>query len=95
MNYMTNRVSVRELQQNLGVCLGRVRRGETLEVTERGQPVARLTPLPEHSDVRSRLIAEGRLITRQKDSRDLPPPVDDPGLRLTSEILDDLREDRL
>lgn len=53
------------------------------------------SPLPENSDVRSRLIAEGRLIARLKDSRDLPPPVDDPSLRSTSEILDDLREDRL
>jgi len=56
--------------------------------------VPRLPPLREHSDVRGRLIAEGRLIPRLKDSRDLPPPVDDPGLRPTSEILDDVREDR-
>ncbi len=92
---MENRVGIRELRQNLSVYLRRVRKGETLEVTERGQPVARLTPLPEHSDVRSRLIAEGRLIPRLRDSRDLPPPVDDPALRPTSEILDELREDRI
>ena len=53
------------------------------------------SPLPANSDVRSGLIAEGRLIHRLDDSRDLPPPVDDPGLRPTSEILDGLREDRL
>ena len=47
------------------------------------------------ADGRSRLIAEGRLIARLKDSRELPPPIDDPGLRPTSKILDDLREDRL
>jgi hypothetical protein len=51
--------------------------------------------LPEHSDVRGRLIAAGRLIPRLKDPGELPPPVDDPGLRPTSEILDDLREDRV
>jgi prevent-host-death family protein len=92
---MENRVGVRELRQNLSVYLRRVRNGETLEVTERGQAVARLTPLPEHSDVRGRLIAAGRLIPRLKDPGDLPPPIDDPGLRPTSEILDDLREDRV
>jgi len=91
---MENRGGVRELLQSLSVYLRRVRQGETLTVTERGQPVARLAPLPEHSDVRSRLIAEGRLIPRLRDSRDLPPPVDDPGLRSTSKILDDLRENR-
>jgi prevent-host-death family protein len=95
MSRMANRVGIQELRQNLSVYLRRVRQGETFEVTERGQPVARLTPLLEHSDVRSRLIAEGRLVARLKDSRDLPPPVDDPRLRPTSEILDDLREDRL
>jgi prevent-host-death family protein len=37
-------VGVRELLQNLSVYLRRVRKGETLEVTERGNPVAILTP---------------------------------------------------
>lgn len=92
---MENRVGVRELRQNLSVYLRRVRKGETFEVTERGQPVARLTPLAEHADARSRLVAEGRLIPRRTDSRDLPPPIDDPTLRPTSEILDELREDRI
>ncbi len=39
------RVGVRELRQNLSVYLERVKAGESLEVTERGQPVARLAPL--------------------------------------------------
>ena len=92
---MENRVGVRELRQNISVYLRRVRKGETLEVTERGQAVARLTPLPEHLDVRGRLIAEGKLISRLTDSRDLPDPVDDPELRPTSDVLDELREDRI
>jgi len=89
------RIGVRELRQHASRYLSRVKAGESVEVTERGQPVARLTPLPEHSDVRSRLIAEGRLIPRLRDPHNLPPPVDDPALRPTSEILDDLREDRI
>ena len=37
-------VSVRELQQNLKRVMARVERGETVEVTRRDRPVARLTP---------------------------------------------------
>ena len=47
MCYMeaAEQVGVRELRQNLSVYLARIARGETLEVTDRGQPVAILAPL--------------------------------------------------
>ena len=45
-NPRTPQVGVRELRQNLSVYLRRVEAGETLEVTEHGHSVARLTPLP-------------------------------------------------
>jgi len=38
------RIGVRELRQHASRYLARVRLGETLEVTERGRPVARLVP---------------------------------------------------
>jgi len=38
-------ISVRELQQNLKRVIARVERGETLEVTRRRRPVARLAPV--------------------------------------------------
>ena len=40
------RVGVREMRQNLSVYLDRVKAGETLQVTEYGQVVALLAPLP-------------------------------------------------
>jgi prevent-host-death family protein len=40
----TKTVGVRELRQNLSKYLARVKEGETLTVTERGQEVARLVP---------------------------------------------------
>jgi prevent-host-death family protein len=40
MNMEPARVGVRELRQNLSVYLERIALGETLEVTDRGQPVA-------------------------------------------------------
>jgi prevent-host-death family protein len=45
MSYMGSAsVSVRELQQNLKRVMARAERGEIIEVTRRGKPVARLAP---------------------------------------------------
>ena len=44
MYYMKS-VSVRELQQDIKRVLDRVERGETLEVTRRRRPIARLAPI--------------------------------------------------
>jgi len=52
-----DRVGVRELRQNLSVYLRRVRRGEKLEVTERGRPVAVLQPIVAADDPLARLDA--------------------------------------
>ncbi|MGH3263764.1 MAG: type II toxin-antitoxin system Phd/YefM family antitoxin [Trebonia sp.] len=55
-----DRIGVRELRQNAGRYLARVVGGQTLEVTYRGRPVARLTPVP--VDEREQMIADGRII---------------------------------
>ncbi len=87
-----SRVGVRELRQNLSVYLRRVRQGETLEVTERGEPVARLTPL-DSDDVWARWIAEGTIIPGHGHLRELPPPMKlPPGLKPLSEILREQRD---
>lgn len=93
---MSERVGVRELRQNLSRWLRRVENGESFEVTERGRPVAQLTPLP-HDDVISRLVREGRIARVGIGSlADLPPPpAASPGARPLSEILDELREDKI
>ena len=89
------RVGVRELRQNLSVYLDRVKDGETLEVTEHGQPVARLTPRPPQvlSEL-DRLIAEGRVTLGTRNVVDLgpPPAVDEDGPTL-SEILQAMRDE--
>jgi prevent-host-death family protein len=69
------RVGVRELRQNLSVYLDRVKAGETLEVTERGQPVARLSPRPADTlSTLERLIVEGRATAATGDLSALGPP---------------------
>ena len=63
MCYM-NRVGIRELRQNLTVYLRRVQRGETLEVTDRGRPVAVIGPLEAASSALDRNVQMGRVSTR-------------------------------
>jgi prevent-host-death family protein len=53
-------IGVRELRQHASRYLERVQQGETLEVTDRGRPVARLVPIG--SDVWTDLVASGRVI---------------------------------
>jgi prevent-host-death family protein len=87
-----DRVGVRELRQNLSVYLRRVKAGETLEVTERGELVARLTPPPRQS-LLDRLIAEGKATPATGDIRDLPPPEPlPPGSKPLSEVLREMRD---
>jgi len=87
------RVGVRELRQNLSVYLERVKQGETLEVTEHGQPVAQLGPRPPATmSVIDRLIAEGRITPASRSHREIPPPPGIPGRPLL-EILLEMRDE--
>lgn len=56
-------MGLRELRHHTSEVIARVRRGETIEVTEHGTPVARLVPFarPERPAILARLEAEGRL----------------------------------
>lgn len=89
-------VGVRELRQNLSVHLRRIERGEVLEVTDRGRPVALLGPLPERMTALQRLEAQG-LIARRASIRleDLGPPLAIKVRVPLSRILEDLRADRV
>jgi prevent-host-death family protein len=90
------RVGVRELRQNLSVYLRRVRRGEKLEVTERGHPVAVLHPIVAANDRLARLEARGiRLRRGAGNLADLPPPTRIKLDRPLLDVLDELREQRV
>jgi prevent-host-death family protein len=101
MCYMAHReqVGVREIRQNLSVYLERVKRGEALEITEHGRPVAVLAPLPKMGSLTARLVAEGRATAPTLSHRGLKPPVapktGDPNGPSISEILMEMREDRI
>jgi prevent-host-death family protein len=87
------RVGIRELRQNLSVYLRRVKAGETLEVTEHGQTVARLTPQPmETLSPLQRLVAEGRATPPTARIQDIPPPMKIEGVSV-SKILQQMRDE--
>lgn len=84
-------IGIRELRQNASRYLRQVEQGETVEVTDRGRPVARLIPIPVEGPV-ERLIASGRLKPSQGNLLDLGPPLEPkPGVPLPSEVLEEMR----
>lgn len=91
-----DRVGIRELRQNLSVHLRRVKRGDSLEVTEHGRPVALLAPLPQPAAAREQLLASGKLTPARSGFAELgaPPPPLRSG-RPASEALDENRADRV
>jgi len=56
-----HRIGVRELRQHASTWVRRAAAGETLEVTDRGRPVARLGPIPAVERGVEALLAAGRL----------------------------------
>ncbi|HEX6323072.1 MAG TPA: type II toxin-antitoxin system prevent-host-death family antitoxin [Vicinamibacterales bacterium] len=91
-------VGVRELRQNLSVYLERVKKGESLTVTDRGQEVAILRPMPKTDGLIERLIAEGRATPPTRTLRDVLRDIkarrlEWKGEKPITEVLDELRED--
>jgi len=85
-------VGVRELRQRASELLRLVEGGETVEITDRGRPVALLTPLPSGSAL-DRLRAAGE-VDSGDNGADLPDPLVLPsGTELPSETLARLRRD--
>jgi prevent-host-death family protein len=85
-------VGVRELRQRASELLRLVERGETIEITDRGRPVALLTPLPEGSPL-ERLRAAGEVEAASGDLDELEPPLRPTGPKLPSAVLARLRRD--
>ncbi|MDQ3644820.1 MAG: type II toxin-antitoxin system prevent-host-death family antitoxin [Actinomycetota bacterium] len=87
-------IGVRELRQNASRYLREVKRGATVEVTERGEPVARLVPVPDGESNYERMVAEGRIIPGRGNLLDVIDPIGpEPGERPLSEILEEMRAD--
>lgn len=87
-------IGIRELRQQASKHLREVEAGETIEVTDRGRPVARLVPVPREESTVERLRREGRLYGGGGHLLDLGPPLPaEPGKPTMSELLAEDRAD--
>ena len=95
---VAKRIGVRELRQHASLYVDLAEKGYTVDITNRGRLVARLVPVQEPESPLERLFAAG-ILEPAEDPGDLldvePGPPVPPGRPTASEILDDLREDRL
>lgn len=86
-------VGVRELRQRASELLRLVAGGETIEVTDRGRPVAILAPVPGGSPL-EQLRASGEILPGEGNFDDLPDPMPVPaGHEAPSTVLQRLRRD--
>lgn len=86
------RIGVRELRQHASRWLRRVADGESFEITDRGRPVALLSPVVEEDSTLDRLLRSGQLTTpRQKWQRPRPVPLDQGPA--ASDVLAQMREE--
>ncbi len=98
-NQSMRSIGVRELRQNASKYLRLVEAGETIEVTDRGRPVAHLTPLEEPKpktraeEIIEDLTRRGLLIPAKEPWPPPPPLEPTPGKPTLSEILAEMRED--
>lgn len=65
---------MRELRQRASELLRLVERGETVEITDRGRPVALLGPVPEGNPL-ERMRATGEVSPATGEIDDLPEPL--------------------
>jgi prevent-host-death family protein len=90
---MASSVGIRALQQNASAVVSRVESGESIEITDRGRPVARLVPILSTSPIEA-LRAAGRV---REASRPLQltsrPPKRPKGKPTLSSVLADMRAD--
>jgi prevent-host-death family protein len=89
-------VGARELKVRLGTYLRRVRQGQRLVVTDRGQPVAELGPISGEAGTASALVElEARGVVTRPTRKGLVPfrPIKSRGSLLSTAIVED-RDDR-
>ncbi len=90
MSHM-DRIGVRELRREASAILRRVAAGETVEITDRGRPVAVL--LKSMPSGLARLEREGLLRRAEADLLDLVPARLPPGAVVPSRLVSDGRSD--
>jgi len=96
--------TISETKNSLSALLDRVRHGETVLVTDRGRPVARLEPVaspdePSRDEGRLVRLERAGIIRRAREGRldqiaRVPPPAPTPGGDIVAALLDERRSGR-
>lgn len=88
-------IGVRELNQNTSQVLARVSGGETVEITDRGRPIARLVPVSDDRSTLARLVASGRAVSPiDFGPLPLPPKLGDESVDSASTVAEMRDEER-
>lgn len=87
-------IGIRELRQNASKYLRMVRDGESIEVTDRGEPIAMITPIAKGEGAYERLVRDGVVIPPQTPGglAGIKPVPLKPGERPLSELIIEERE---
>ena len=89
-------MGVSELRRQATAILRRVQRGESIQITDHGRPVARIVPIRPGRP--AQLMSEGLITLARGDLLEtletlgLPAPAE-PGTRSASEVLQEMREE--
>jgi prevent-host-death family protein len=86
-------IGIRELRQRASEYIRLVESGETIEVTDRGRPVAMITPIKPALTEREQLALEGKLILAEGPRGPYSPVPLDPQKPTLSEILQQMRDE--
>lgn len=85
------RIGIRELREGLSRAIRRVRDGQTIEITDRGKPVARIVPVASARPAAlERLIDEATVYPPVATRRRLPP-LELPSVMTSEEAIEILR----
>ena len=91
------RVGIRELKEHASAVIRRVVSGETIKITDRGRPVARIVPLRVNEGWAEQMVEEGRLLPARRDLLQVleqnPPAPLMPGEESPYDVLMELRAD--
>ena len=86
-------IGVRELKAQLSQQLKRVQRGSRITITDRGTPIAVLSPVDPQADAEWawRMVAEGKASWSGGKPRGLNPPVQGRGKPTSQIVIEDRR----
>lgn len=89
------RIGIRELNQNTSRYIALAKAGETIEITERGQLVAKLVPVERDISILDRMVANGDVTPATRDWRSLPAlPRHDDGVNVADLLAEMRAEER-